>query len=67
MLDSHIHDTQQQFGLDNVLVFELQSMQIIDCNLAFRLIESNYLKMSNAIWIIEFLKLSKIDLINSVN
>jgi hypothetical protein len=39
MLDIHIHDTQQQFGLDNVSVFELQSIWIIDCNLAIRLIE----------------------------
>jgi hypothetical protein len=67
MLVIHIHDTQQQFGWDNVSVFELQSIRIIDCNLAVRLIESKYLKMSIAIWITEFLKLSKIDLINSVN
>jgi hypothetical protein len=42
------------WALENVAVFELQSVQIIDCNLAIRLIESKYLKMTKAIWIIEF-------------
>ncbi len=40
--------------LEKVLVFELQSIWILDCNLAIRLIESKYLKMTKAIWIIEF-------------
>jgi hypothetical protein len=39
---------------ENVSVFELQSIQIIDCKLSIWLIESKYLKMTKAIWIIEF-------------
>ncbi len=42
------------FLLENVSVFESQSIWIIDCNLAIRLIESKYLKMTKSIWIIEF-------------
>ncbi len=41
--------------LKNVSVFELQSIQIIDCNLAIWLIESKYLKMTKAIQIVEFI------------
>ncbi len=40
--------------LENVLVFELLSIRIIHCNLAIWLVESKYLKMTEAIWIIEF-------------
>ncbi len=40
--------------LENVLVSELQSIQMIDCNLAIWLIEGEYLKMTKVIWIIEF-------------
>ncbi len=40
--------------VDNVSAFELLSIRIIDCNLAIRLIESKYLKMTKAIRIIEF-------------
>ncbi len=53
--------------LENVSASELQSIRIIDCNLAIWLIESKYLKMAKVIQIIEFQicqKLSKIDLIN---
>jgi len=40
--------------LENVSASELQSIRIIDCNLAIWLIESKYLKMTKAIQIIEF-------------
>jgi hypothetical protein len=33
-------------SLEIVLVFELQSIQIIDCNLAIQLIESKYFELS---------------------
>jgi hypothetical protein len=46
------------FTLENVSVFKLQSVQIIDCNIAIPLIESKYLKMTKAIWIIDFRKKS---------
>ncbi len=42
-----------EYSLENVAVFELQSIWIIDCNLAIQLIESKYLKMTKAIKIIE--------------
>ncbi len=42
-------------GLENVSAFELQSIRIIDCNIAIWLIESKHLKMTKVI------KLSKID------
>ncbi len=40
--------------VENVLVFEIQSIWIIDCNLSVGLIESKHLKMTKAIQIIEF-------------
>jgi hypothetical protein len=40
--------------LENVSVFELQPIWIIDCNLAIQFIESKYLKMTKAIWITVF-------------
>jgi hypothetical protein len=39
--------------LENVLVFDLQLISIIDCNLEIWLIESNHLKMTKVIQIIE--------------
>jgi hypothetical protein len=36
----------------SVSAFELRLSWIIDCNLAIQLIESKYLKMTKAIWII---------------
>ncbi len=48
------------FGLENVSVFESQSIWIIYCNLAIRLIESKYLKMTKAIRIIEFKNCQKL-------
>jgi hypothetical protein len=44
------------FTLENVSVFELQSVQIIDCNLAIPLIESKYLKMTKAMRVIDLKK-----------
>ncbi len=41
-----------KFRLENVSVFELQSIRIIDCNSAIQLIESKYLKMTKVIQII---------------
>jgi hypothetical protein len=41
-------------SIENVLVFELQSIRIIDCNITIQLTEREYLKMTKAIWIIEF-------------
>jgi hypothetical protein len=38
----------------NVWVLELQSIQIIDCNFAIRLIEGEYLKMTKAIQVFGF-------------
>ena len=35
--------------VENVLAFKMQSIQIIDCNLAIWLITSKYLKMTKAI------------------
>ncbi len=43
-----------QFTLENVSKFQLQSVWWIDCNLEIRCIESEYLKVNKAIWIIEF-------------
>ncbi len=37
----------------NILAFEIQSIQIIDCNLSVGLTESKHLKMTKAIQIIE--------------
>ncbi len=42
-----------QFIVENFLVFELQSIQIINCNLVICLFESKYLKMTKVIWIIQ--------------
>ncbi len=42
------------YELENVLVFELQSIKTIDCNLALWQIDSKYLKMTKAIRIVEF-------------
>ncbi len=39
--------------LENVSVLELESIQIMDCNLVILLIESKYLKMTKAIQIFE--------------
>ncbi len=41
-------------GVKNVSVSELEPIRIFDCNLAIRLIESKYLKMTKAIRIIDF-------------
>jgi hypothetical protein len=49
-LDVHVENIQ--FTIENVLVFELQSIPRIDCNLAIWQIES--FKMTKAIQIIEF-------------
>ncbi len=46
--------SQDAFILENVFIFELQSIRRIDCNLAMRRIESNCLKMTKAIEIFEF-------------
>ena len=40
--------------LENVLEFELTSIQIFDFNLAISFIGSKYLEMAKAVWIIEF-------------
>ena len=45
--------SQNAFKIDNVSVSELQSILMIDCNLAVRLVESKYLKMIKTIQIIE--------------
>jgi len=46
--------TLSEIALENVSTFELQSIQRIDCNLAIRQIDSKHLKMTKAIWIINF-------------
>ncbi len=46
--------------LENVSVFELLSIRIIHCNLAILLVVSKHLKMTEAIWIIEFLNCLKV-------
>jgi hypothetical protein len=46
--------TNNYFKLKNVWVFELQSIQIIECNLAIWLIESMYYKLTKAFQITEF-------------
>ncbi len=55
---------QRPLALENVLVFELQSIWIIDCSLAIWWIESKFWKMTKAIQISEFIKNC---LINAVN
>jgi hypothetical protein len=40
--------------VESVSVFELQSIRIIDCNLAIQLTERGYLKMTKAFGINEF-------------
>ncbi len=47
------HLVQYSYILENVSVFESQSIQMIDCNLSIWLIESKYLKMTESIKIIE--------------
>ncbi len=50
----HLYNLGTQSAVEHVSVFELKSIQIIDCNLAIQLIESKYLKMTEAIRIIDF-------------
>jgi hypothetical protein len=47
-------------SVKNVSVSELEPIWIFDCNLAIRLIESKYLKMTKAIRIIEFQNYQKL-------
>jgi len=49
-----LHQKSNYFALENVSVFELQLIRIIDCYLAIQLIESTSLKMTRALQIIEF-------------
>ncbi len=45
--------------IDNVSVSELQSILMIDCNLAVWRMESKYLKITDAFWTIKFENCSK--------
>jgi hypothetical protein len=59
----HPHSTHIDFSMfivENVSLFELQSVQIFDLNLAIQLIKSKQLKVTKAILIIEFYIVKKL-------